>query len=275
MRILLACLALIMASGTRPAGAEPRLFGWTPDITTTIHGTLLVPPDVYQSASDNVKFETYITPKVVLKTFSDRTDLVAYVTFSLIKDANVHTYNNKGGISVGVQVRYKLSKAVKLSFGARWAYEGEFSTDSRHSAFQFTHDGSVYKSWEPGWIPDWLPDGSRVVLSGWWNFRYPSSVHPFERTNGLGQGSLKMALELPYRDWKWRVAPFVSVTAKADFKGRSYNNYVEPALGLDLKYSLKSGGQVTFGVKAAQQTRFRTGGTRSGNIAYISWYKAF
>ncbi|MEM6618632.1 MAG: hypothetical protein AAF631_04945 [Pseudomonadota bacterium] len=258
------------AEDTR-ATSFPR---WLPPVTWTVSGNLLVPPDLFQSANENAKFELYVTPRIVVQTWSEQTDLSAYVTFGALKDRNVFTYNNKLTIALGIQVRHRVTKALRVRVGARWKIEQEAS-GAADNAFQLTLDADWWKSWRPDWLPKALPKGSRLVFSGWSNFRYPASAHPFEAKNGLLQGSGKLALDMPMGKRKLKLSPFFSVKAKWDIRKRPYNNYVEPALGLDLKVPLKGGGQVTFGIKAAQQFRTTTRTRESGGIAYVSWYKSF
>lgn len=273
-RVPVFLLGLLLLLAPRPAMAELRLFGWRPQVDWIFHGNILTPPDVFQSARDNTKAEAYLRGVVKLKSWSDRTDLLGYATFGVLKDRNRFSYNNKANLSIGVELSHKVG-AVRLRFGGRWSVEQEYSTGTRNSAFQATADADWWKTWQPDWLTRRLPGGSRVVLSGWANFRYPAALDPFERRNGLLQGSVKLAVDMPWRDTRLTLSPFAQVKAKWDIRKRSYNNYVEPALGLDLKWALKGNGQITFGVKQARQIRTTTSTRRNGTIGYISWYKRF
>lgn len=266
-RLASALFAVLLALRPGPAGAfEVEWVTW---------GNLLTPPDVHQSAADNSKLDVYLRGEVVLKNLGERTDLLAYGQVALIKDRNRFSYNNKAEGALGIALRHKFESGVQLSFGARWAADRELSGGRGNDAVQATVDASLYRSFRPAWLSARLPDGARLILSGWANFRYPASVDPFERRNGLAQGALKLGLDLPWRETKAKVSPFVSLTAKWDIRKRSYNNSLEPALGVDLKHPLPGGGSVAVGLKGAMQFRTETGTRHSRMIGYITWYKRF
>lgn len=248
---------------------------WPPKVDWIVWGNVLTPPNVHERARDNTKGEVYLRPQITLKSWSEDTSLVTYAVLSLIKDANVFSYNNKAKLALGVEIKHQLTPAVNLSFGARWSVEQFLKTGKRNAAIQFTVDGGLWKTWRPDWLTRRMPDGTQLVLSGWANFRYPAALDPFEKDNGLLQGSVKFALDLPLRQTRVKVSPFVSVSAKWDIRKRSYNNTLEPAVGLDLKVPLGDRGQVTLGLKAAHEYRYESHTSKSGGIAYVSWYKRF
>lgn len=274
MRRLAVPLLILLLLCALPAMAQPRLSGWKPQVDWIFYGNILTPPDVFQRADRNTKAEAYLRPTVRLVEWTGRTRLVGYAIVGVLKDRNRFSYNNKATLTLGMEVSHKV-RAVRLRFGGRWSVEQEFSTGTRNSAFQLTADADWWKTWAPGWLTRRLPDGSRLVLSGWANFRYPAALDPFEKDNGLLQGSVKLAVDVPWRETRLSLSPFVSVKAKWDIRKRPYNNFVEPALGLDLKWALKENGQVTLGVKSARQIRTTTDTRQGGVIGYVSWYKRF
>lgn len=269
--VVLCLLCLVLA----PNVAAARDRWWPPKVEWMTWGSILTPPSVHERARDNTKAELYLRSQVTLVRWSEDTSLVGYAIFGVLKDRNVFTYNNKASLSIGIQISHKLTKAVKLSFGARWSIEQQFSTGVRNSAVQFTLDGSLWKTWKPDWLKRRLPEGSQLVLSGWGNFRYPAALNDFEKDNGLLQGEIKFALDMPIRQSRVKASPFISLKAKWDIRKRSYNNLVAPAIGLDLKLPFGERGQVTLGIKAVHEMRYETGTTRSGGIAYVAWYRHF
>jgi len=83
-------------------------------------------------------------------------------------------------------------------------------------------------------------------LSGWGNICYPGSLNPTEKHNVLLQGALKLAVVIPFHKSRLKIAPYGSLLAKVDTKGRDWNNTLEPAIGMELKIpmgKLSLGGQ--------------------------------
>jgi hypothetical protein len=252
-----------------------RLFGRDFPKTVAVYGSFFIPPGVSERARDNAKFELYIKPSITLRKLTQKSDLVAYTIFGLLKDRAGFSYNNKVTFALGLEVRHKLSRAVSLAFGGKWETGYELSSGVRRSGFVLTADASLWKTWQPDWLQTRLPQGSKIILSGWANYRFPGSLDKSESNNGLLQGAVKFALSVPYRTTKLSLAPYFSFTAKADHAGRSYNNILEPALGLELSIPIKGGGSVAVGVKSSHQISHSAGTRKSGNAGYVSWYKKF
>jgi hypothetical protein len=266
-------LTLCWAHG---AAAEPfRLFGRTYDKSVAVYGSLIVPPGPTENAGENAKLELYLKPSITLRKYSQKTSLVGYSIFALIQDSESFDYNNKITFLVGIEVQHKLTKAVRLAFGAQAKAEHEFSTGTNRSRAIVTADLNLYHTWKPDWVQKRLPSGSRIVLSGWANYRYPGSLHTSEKDNGLLQGSFKLAASMPLRQSKLSLAPFVSIKANADHKGRAFNNILEPALGIDLKIPFKDGGDISVGAKSVYQWRHSKGTSETAILGYVSWYKRF
>lgn len=272
MRFLLCCLICLYVAPGSPLAGQRSGFS---KIDWLVWGTINIPPEIEGISQGNAKAEIYLRPEATLVQWTERTSLVAYGLLGVLKDRNRFDFNNRVEGSVGLEVQHQLSPAVRLSFGGRYSVEREFSSGRSNSAIQFTADGNVWKTWQPAWIARRLPDQSRLILHGWSTFRYPSSLDPFERRNGLLQGQVKFAVELPLRQTRFRVAPFLSLKGKWDIRKRDYNNLVEPAFGVDLKLPLADNGEISLGIKAAFEYRYETDVRRSGEVAYISWYKRF
>lgn len=275
MKSLFATFCILSAFALPTSADQIKLFGRSFDKSLAIYGSVDVPPDPTESARENAKFELYIKPSITLRKFSDTTSLVGYSIFALIGNAEGHDYDNKVTFLVGAEIQHRLSPSVRLSFGAHLKTEQEFITRVTRTRAILAADLNLYKTSEPPWIKNRMRDGSRLVLSGWANYRYPGSLHASEKDNGLLQGSLKLAVSMPYRDTRLAIAPFVSIKAKADHKGRAFNNVLEPALGVDLKIPFRNGGEIAVGTKAVYQWRHATGTSASGILGYVKWYKEF
>lgn len=245
-----------------------------PEVRWLFWGEIRSTESLSRNGGKNAKAELYLRPEVTLRAWGKKADVVAYAIVSALGDQKRISYNNKVEAFLGVEGRYKISSAVRLKFGARVGTHKERGTGNSNSAAQLTMDAEIWKVWTPSIVTQRLPQGSRVVLSGWADLRYPSSLDPADKTNGLAQTALKLALDVTLPKSKIRVAPFAQVKAKMDLKRKTDLNYIEPALGVDLKYGIKDG-EITFGVKAAHQRSLYTLDRYSGGIAYVSWYKRF
>ena len=275
MKCLLIVCGLLICLAQGAFADTIKLFGRSYDKSIAVYGSFIAPPGPTENAGDNAKLEFYIKPSITLRKFSDKTSLVGYSIFAFLQDNEGFDYNNKVTFLLGVEIQHKLSKAVRLSFGAQVKAEREFSTGKFRGRAILTADMNLYKTWKPKWVRNRLPDGSRLVLSGWANYRYPGSLHASEKENGLLQGSFKLAASMPLRQTGLSVAPYVSIKAKADHKGRAFNNILEPALGLDLKIPFKGGGDISFGAKSVYQWRHASGTSETAILGYVSWYKKF
>ncbi len=275
MKCLCTILGILFAFVGPVSADQITLFGRSFDKSLAIYGSFTVPPDPTERARDNAKFELYVKPSITLHKFSDTTALVGYSTLAIIGNAEGHDYDNKVTFLVGAEIQHRLSPAVRLSFGAHLKSELEFATRVTRTRAVLAADLNLYKTSEPKWIKTRLRDGSRLVLSGWANYRYPGSLHATEKHNGLLQGSLKLAVSVPFKDTRMAIAPFMSIKAKADHKGRAFNNVLEPAIGIDLKIPFRQSGEIAVGTKAVYQWRHATGTSASGILGYVKWYKEF
>jgi hypothetical protein len=273
---LFAILILFLSCLANGAVAKPiTLFGRSFDKSVAIYGSFIIPPGPTESAGENAKLEFYLKPSITLHKFSDKTSLVGYSIFAALQDRKRLSFNNKITFLLGLEVQHKLSKSVRLSFGAQVKTEYELTTGINRGRAILTADLNLFKTWKPKWVEARLPNGSKMVLSGWANYRYPGSLHASEKNNGLLQGSFKIAVSRPLGKTKLALAPFVSLKAKADHKGRSFNNIVEPALGIDLKIPFKNGGDISVGAKSVYQWRHASGTDETAILGYVSWYKRF
>ena len=273
---LLATLIIVLSCLAYGAAAKPiKLFGRSFDKSVAIYGTFFVPPGPTESAGENAKLEFYLKPSITLHKYSDKTSLVGYSIFAVLQDRKGLSFNNKVTFLLGLEVQHKLSKSVRLSFGAQVKTEYELTTGINRGRAILTADLNLYNTWEPKWVTARLANGSKVVLSGWANYRYPGSLHSSEKNNGLLQGSIKFAVSSPLGTSKLALAPYVSLKAKADHKGRSFNNIVEPAVGVDLKIPFKNGGDISVGAKSVYQWRHASGTSETAILGYVSWYKRF
>ena len=273
VRFWVPILALIVI-GSEALSAEAQLWRKI-NKSALVWGSFLAPSSVHSEDSDNTKFELYAKPALEVWRFSEKTSLSAYTIFALLRDSRKLDYYNKLTAGVGLEIRHRLSKAVRLSFGAKWDSERRIYSGHTYSALVATADMSVYHSWSPTWPGNRPGNNANIVLSGWANFRYPSALEPYEKSNALLQGSLKMSVVLPLASGNFKIAPFASLSAKADVKGRPYNNTFEPAVGLDLKIPIGEGAELVAGAKMQLQVRLLSGETQAGTIAYLSWYKNF
>ncbi|WP_069298542.1 hypothetical protein [Neptunicoccus sediminis] len=260
--------------GTSPALAEPfRLFNRSFDYSVEVYGSFNAPSDLAEIYQNNAKFELYVKPSLTLFKLSKNTTFVSYATFALIKDSYGFDYNNKYTFALGSEIRIRPNDTVKLAFGGKWKMEQEFATGMMRSAFVWTADASLYKTWQPRWLPG--QSNSELVLSGWANLRHPGSLHLSERKNGQLQAFAKLAVAMPFRATRLKIAPFLSLLAKIDQKGRDFNNRLEPALGVELEIPVIGDGSVAIGAKTARQNRFATRTSSGGTSVYVKWYKRF
>ncbi len=271
--LIFCILFLGTANGLR--ADQITLFGRSFDKSVAIYGSFIVPPGPTERAGDNAKFEFYLKPSITLHKYSQKTSLVGYSVFALLQDVEGFSFNNKMTFLIGVEVQHKLSKAVRLSFGMQLKGEQEFSTGAFRNRPILTADLNLYHTWKPRWVHDRLPAGSKLVLSGWANYRYPGSLHASEKHNGLVQGAFKLAANIPLGKTRLSLAPFASIKAKADQKGRAFNNILEPALGVDLKIPFKKDGNIAVGAKSVYQWRHASGTTTTAVLGYVTWYKKF
>jgi len=284
MRIIdsLVCFARLwffgaLLSGVSYADAQMplRTFWQELDKSVLVWGSLNAPSSVVRADTNNAKFEIYAKPNVRLWRLGEKTKITGYVIVAGLRDRKKLDYNSKVKFAVGMELQHKLTNAVRLSFGAKWDTEHRYFSGKNFGALIATADLSVYKSWRPDWLRRGRFSDAKLVLSGWANFRYPGALDPTERHNALLQGSLKLSAVTPIGNGKLKLAPFVSFGAKADTKGRPWNNTFEPALGVDLKIPLGKRGVMSVGAKAAVQLRHSTGQVEAGSLAYLSWYKHF
>ena len=245
------------------------------DQSMLVWGSFMAPSSVHSSDAQNAKFEIYAKPRIRLWQLAKKTQVNGYAIVAALRDKQKLDYNSKLQYAIGVELEHKLTPAVRLSFGAKWDTEYQYFSGITYSALTATADLSVYKSWDPEWLRKGRFPDAQLVLSGWANLRYPGALDPFERHNGLAQGALKLATVVPIGSGELKIAPFVSLAAKADFKGRPWNNTLEPALGVDLKIPIGQRGELSVGAKAAVQLRHVSGQVQSGGLAYLSWYKHF
>jgi len=245
------------------------------DKSMLVWGSFTAPSSVHGSDANNAKFELYAKPTLRLWQLNKNTKLNIYLLAAVLRDKQKFDYNSKVKLGFGVELQHKLTKALRLSVGAKWDAEHRFFSSTTYSALVATGDLSVYKTWKPDWLRRGKWKDAKLVLSGWANFRFPAALDPYERNNGLLQGALKLAAVRPLGKGKLKIAPYCSVLAKADIKGRAYNNTIEPAFGIDLKIPVGKGGELSVGVKAAVQFRHGNGQTQGGGLAYLSWYKNF
>lgn len=273
-RFLSFCLALISTVQSVQADTI-RLFGRSFEKSIAVWGASYAPPSVTERGRENAKFELYVRPSIELYRFNKRTVLVGYSIVSVIQNSQGFTYDNKITFSAGLELEHKLSKAVKIAVGGKWKIENEFTTGIRRDRLIFTADANLWKTFKPAWVRQRFREGTRLQLSGWANYRYPSSLHEYERNNGQLQGVIKLALAMPYKSTKLKIAPFSSLKLKADHKSRAYGNIIEPALGVELKIPINGGGSIAVGGKLAYEWRHATGTSEQGNTAYVSWYRRF
>lgn len=266
-RCLLLALCLTgLAPGAQPA--ENRT-------SVTIWGGLFAPASVRESDRENIKFETYVKPAVNIVDLSQKTWLSAYGLFAVLRDEEKLNYNSKSRFALGIELKHKLTKAIRVSFGARYAWEHEFYSGTNREGTVLTADVSLYRVLRPEWLSSVRAERGKVILSGWANFRYPGSLEVSEKRNFLAQAAIKASLKHPIGGGPFSIAPFTGVVVKADGKRRPWNNTVEPAIGLDLKTPLRKGGELTVGLKTSVQVRYLDGDNESGTIAYMAWYKRF
>lgn len=240
-----------------------------------VWGNFTIPSSVLKSDTNNAKFEAYAKPNIRLWRLGRKTKITGYFIVAALSDKLSFDYNNKLKFAVGLELQHKLTKAVRLSFGVKWDNEYRYLSGATYNSMVATADMSIYNSWKPVWLRKGRLSDAKLVLSGWANFRYPGALDPSERHNALLQGSLKLAVVVPIGNSKLKLAPFVSITAKADTKKRPWNNTLEPAFGLALKIPLGKRGALSVGVKSAVQLRYLSGKVESGGLVYLSWYKHF
>jgi hypothetical protein len=240
-----------------------------------VWGSFIAPASLDPADGNNAKFEIFAKPTFRLRQFNKKTKLVAYVIVAALRDRKKLDYNSKVTYGIGVEVQHKLTKAVRLSFGAKWDSEYQYFAHTTYRALVATADMSVYKSFTPDWLRRGRLKQAKLVLSGWGNIRYPGALDPTETHNALAQGALKLAMVIPLRRSKLKIAPYGALLAKADIKGRPWNNTVEPSLGIDLKIPIGKGGVLSLGAKKTVQFRHATGKTRNGVQVYLSWYKNY
>ncbi len=240
-----------------------------------VWGSFTAPASLGASDRNNAKFEIFAKPTFRLHQFNKKTKLVAYVIVAALRDRLKLNYNSKFTYGIGLEVQHKLTKAVRLSFGAKWDSEYQYFSGTTYRALVATADMSVYKSWKPDWLRHGKLRNAKLVLSGWGNIRYPGALDPAEKNNGLVQGALKLAMIVPLGHSKLKLAPFASLLAKADLKGRPWNNTVEPSLGIDLKIPIGKRGVLSLGAKTTVQFQHTTGTTSNGAQIYLSWYKNY
>ncbi|MCP5075507.1 MAG: hypothetical protein GY947_19725 [Rhodobacteraceae bacterium] len=243
--------------------------------TTLMWGSFLAPSSVRSDDSENAKFEIYAKTSFAILSFGNKSTVQAYSIFAAIRDSQELDFNSKVKAGFGLELRHQLSKAVRLSFGARWDSEYRIYSGTTYNAPVATADVSLYKSWKPQWLRKRVSKKGELVLSGWSNIRYPAALEPAERSNILLQGAFKAAVVFPLAGTRMKVAPFVSTSFKKDSQGRPWNNYIEPAIGLDLKIPVGRRGELVAGVKTLQQSRFVSGEVQFGTLGYLSWYKHF
>lgn len=271
--LLLPVLLWMIASPARAdtgSGQRPARIDWL------VYGSVLTPPDVFQSMAENSKAEAYFRPQITLCRWDSGAELLAYALIGLHGDRRRLPYNTKAELAAGIEIRRKVTPALRLGLGLRLAGSRQFSSRDLRATLQLTADADVWRMWPPGALAPLLPEDGRLVLSGWGNLRYPASPDPSERDNALVQGALKLAYDIPLGGTKARVSPFVQIKAKWDLQKRPYNNSVEPSVGLALHLPLaKDGGRLGIGLRAARQFRLAGGAHASGVIGFVTWYARF
>ena len=243
--------------------------------SVTIWGGIFAPASVRESDRENVKFETYVKPAINVVDLTQKSWLSAYSLFAVLRDEEKLNYNSKSRFALGLELKHKLSKAVRVSFGARYAWEHEFYSGTNREGPVLTADMSLYRVLRPEWLQSVGAENGKIILSGWANFRYPGSLEVSEKRNFLAQAATKASLKHPIGDSVFSIAPFSGIVVKADGKRRPLNKTIEPAVGLDLKTPLGQGGELTVGIKTSVQVRYLGGDSESGTISYMAWYKRF
>jgi hypothetical protein len=270
--IIMACIALVAGGDRGLAGAhKPQ----QPDRTTLVWGSFRDRASLQPGDQRNLKFEIFAKHSQEMIKTGPRGGLWLYGQFAVVKDSAGFDYNNKGQAGLGFEIKFPIGAFAKLSFGTRLGTEQSQYSGQFYSAPVATVDFSLYRRWTFKHFGLAGPEGSALILSGWSKLRYPGSLDPFERKNLLAQGAYKLSLAIPLRKNKLAISPFASVGFTADTKGRSWNNKLEPAVGLAVNLPLGPHGELALGAKFGEEYRFRASTRRRGSTLYVSWYRNF
>jgi hypothetical protein len=188
---------------------------------------------------------------------------VPYVTLVTQGDTLGYYYNSKDIVVVGAELNYAIKRHANLSLGAKFEYDYRALTGFAYYGFGLTADYGLYRDRAQ-------KNGDRVILSGWSNLRFPSSMEPKDRDNFVGQGQFTLARQRQLGASKYTAAGFATVGLFADTQNNEFNNKAQLDFGVRASRKIKNT-DITLSVKYRIDHRFKSENTYSGVILGVSW----
>lgn len=203
-----------------------------------------------------------------------RSRLALYSHAFVSADSNRAPYNNVNKVGIGLRYRFKLSKAVTLTFSARHDWDERRRTGHRRQGMRYAVDGFIFKYWSADRDETriGLPVTARI-LKAYATLETPGSLRAGDDNLVLTfGGELSEKMRLPNTDL--RLALFADVAGAWDLDQNNYNNKLIPAVGIKVEYPLE-GGVIYAGARMRADWRWIRGTVDVAPGLVIGWFRAF
>lgn len=262
---LLAYLLMMLCLAAAPTRAADWRF--------TTGGLLKHPGSEQISDSGNTTLESWFRAALPLHT-RERATLSLILRGKITADSAGFTFNNSTTFGIGLAHRMKIAPKASLTLSLRHDWENRRRSGTHRAGwrallgyFRYNH-----RRPPPGATFWGLPHRA-TITSSFANLTYPDSLRDGDSNLVLSGGIIHGArLTLP--DTRWKLAPFLSLNASWDSDGNDFNNKLQPGFGIALRHPLP-GGDIALGLRLRADYRWRSGNTRSGPSAFVSWFSAF
>ena len=241
--------------------------------SVTTGGILRFPGSQQSSDTDNLVAEGWVRGAYTFHS-SDTGQFSVFLRAKAVADTARYSYNNTSSFGVGLAYRFKPGKRSRLTFSLRHDWSENRITGISQSGPRILVDYFLfdYRRADPDAHMLGLPQKSRIT-SLFANLTYPDTLVPGD-DNAVVNAGFEMSAVLPIPDSSWDMAPFVSVHGAWDSDGNSYNNKIQPGVGLKLRHRIP-GGTVQIGLRYRADYRWVSDTFRSGPSLFVSWFAAF
>lgn len=191
-----------------------------------------------------------------------------------ISDSVQYDYNNAQTLGVGLAYKLKTGKDSSLTFTLRHDWYERYHSGSHEKGWRFLIDYFYidFQKVDAGARMWGLPHDA-TLFKIWANLTYPDTLSDGDHNIVVTSGAEYAArLDLPGN--KWQLSPFVALNLSWDKDDNSYNNKLQPGLGVKLRWPLP-GGDIHAGVRYRGDYRWGSGSFEHGPGLFVGWYSSF